>query len=257
MNRAGYDRSLQPLAHRRGFFITGTDTGVGKTVAVAGLAAALREEGISTGVWKPVQSGGQIGSGITDAERLIRAAGLSESPFEICSFSFEAPVAPVLAALPGSPLTLAKIIDSGRSLFHTYDTMIVEGAGGAAVPLTSDDTVTELMAVLGLPALIVARSGLGTVNHTLLTASWLQYCGIQVAGVLLNDGADPLLREDLSVERNACLIERYGGIRVWGRLPAELPEDDPSALASAVRAAIDIPALVTFMNQEAVSAGRL
>jgi len=237
------------LPHRRGLFITGTDTGIGKTIAAAGLAAALRAEGVHTGVWKPVQSGESRGSGRTDAERLARAAGLSERPEEICAFSFEAPLAPAIAAPSEAPLTLDALVESGRALFEAYDTMIVEGAGGAAVPLTDTATVTDLMALLGLPALIVARSGLGTVNHTLLTASWLRRHGVRVAGVLLNDGVGTTADGDASVGRNAELIERYGGIRVWGRLPAGLPEDRPETLAEALRAAVDIEALRAYIGE--------
>ncbi len=240
---------MSALPHRRGLFITGTDTGIGKTVAAAGLAAAFRAEGIHTGVWKPVQSGELPGSGRTDAERLIRAAGLTERPEEVCSFSYEAPLAPAIAAPPKAPLRMDALVESGRALFEAYGTMIIEGAGGAAVPLTDNATVTDLIAVLGMPALVIARSGLGTVNHTLLTVHWLRHHGIRVAGVLLNDGETAMSGGDISVDRNASLIEQYGGIRVWGRLPAGLPGDDPESLANAVRTAVDIQALYAHLEE--------
>jgi dethiobiotin synthetase len=229
------------LPHSKGLFITGTDTGVGKTVATAAIAAALRSEGVKAGVWKPVQSGERRGCGRTDAERLIRAAGLDEQEHEVCALSFDASLAPaVAAAQEGVQLHMNDIVASGQKLFEAYSLMLVEGAGGAAVPLTECETVCDLMERLDMPVLIVARSGLGTVNHTLLTAHMLRGRGIKVAGVLLNDGAVGVADDDDSIRLNASLIEQYGdGLKVLGRLPVAMPENDPDRLASLFKLAVD------------------
>lgn len=225
----------------RGLFVTGTDTGVGKTLMTAALAAALRAEGLDTGVWKPVQSGASIGSGVTDAERLIRDAGMNELPEVVAPFTFEAPLSPFLAAKQaGIRLTLKRIRDAGEPLMKRYESLLVEGAGGVAVPLTEDALVIDLISELRIPALIVARSGLGTINHTLLTASYLCQRKIPIAGVILNDGDHPSLGDDPSTAENAELIERYGGLKVFGRFPRVPEKVSTETLIHIVRTSIQL-----------------
>ncbi|WP_255570786.1 dethiobiotin synthase [Cohnella sp. CFH 77786] len=222
----------------RGLFVTGTDTGVGKTVVTAALAAALRAQGVNAGVWKPVQSGAPIGLGCTDAERLLRASGIGDPPESVAPFTFEAPLAPVLAAKKaGVSLTLEGLIAGGEPLVRRYEALLVEGAGGVAAPLTDRGLVADLIAALGIPALIVARSGLGTINHTLLTAAMLRGRSIPIAGVILNDGGQAFHPgdEDPSVESNAEMIERYGGLKVLGRFPAIRQDVAGDELADVIR----------------------
>ncbi|MVO98383.1 dethiobiotin synthase [Paenibacillus lutrae] len=224
-----------------GLFVTGTDTGVGKTIVTAALAAALRAEGRHAGIWKPVQSGAQLGSGTTDAERLLRYTGIRERPENVASFSFAAPLAPLIAAREANiSVTLKDLVSAGETAARRYETLIVEGAGGAAVPLTEDSLTADLIKVLGLPALIIARSGLGTVNHTALTASYLQQREIPVIGVIMNDGAEAGWDQDPSVATNAELIERISGLRVLGRFPALTGEIHPQVLTDTVRRSIDL-----------------
>ncbi|MBU7314704.1 dethiobiotin synthase [Paenibacillus oleatilyticus] len=225
----------------RGIFVTGTDTGVGKTVITAAIAAALRSEGQNVGVWKPVQSGGLLGKGITDAERLLRGTDISDHPEQVAPFTFAAPLAPALAAVhAGVNLTMAGLLAAGEPLAERYDALLIEGAGGAAVPLTSDALVADLIAELGVPALIVARCGLGTVNHTLLTAAVLRQRGIPVAGVVMNEVDHAISRNDPSTAWNAELIERYGSLRVLGRFPWVSGEATMERLVQAVKQHIDI-----------------
>ncbi|EFM11740.1 dethiobiotin synthase [Paenibacillus curdlanolyticus YK9] len=254
--------SNAPLPHQNGLFITGTDTGVGKTIVTAALAAVLRAErpGLSkeVGVWKPVQSGERMGAGRTDAERLVQAAGLTDAPEELCAYTFEAPLAPAVAArLAGVRLTIEAVIASAIPLFQRYGTMLVEGAGGAAVPLTEKELVADLIVKLGMPALIVARSGLGTVNHTLLTIDKLRSMGVTIAGVVLNDGAATATSscDDPSVNGNAALIEQYSGIPVWGTLPRGLPEHSPAQLAERTRKALDLSALKAALPMAPAAGG--
>jgi dethiobiotin synthase len=227
----------------RGLFITGTDTNVGKTVVTAALAAALRAEGHNLGVWKPVQSGASIGSGETDAERLIQLAGMDESAEAVAPFTFDAPIAPFLAARQaGVNLTLQEICEAGKPLMKRYDSLLVEGAGGIAVPLTKDALVVDLISELRIPALIVARSGLGTVNHTLLTAAYLRQYRIPIAGVIMND-VMPDSNEDLSIFGNKALIESYGGLKVLGRLPHLPSTANPDSLIHIVRETVQLAAV--------------
>ena len=121
----------------RGLFVTGTDTGVGKTVLTAALAASFRAEKLNVGVWKPVQSGALLGNGITDAERLLQGSGIDERPEAVAPFTFEAPLTPLLAAKQaGVTLTMKALISAGEPLNKRYDALLIEGAGGTAVPLT-------------------------------------------------------------------------------------------------------------------------
>ncbi|MGQ7889959.1 dethiobiotin synthase [Paenibacillus sp. WC2504] len=204
----------------RGLFITGTDTGVGKTMVTAAIAAALRADGCQAGVWKPVQSGACLGSGETDAERLLQLTGIKEQPDTVAPYTFEAPLAPMLAArLAGVTLTLQELIAAGKPLIERYDALLIEGAGGVAVPLNEDALIVDLIAELQIPALIVARSGLGTINHTILTAAFLSQYRIPILGVILNDCDDQEIQNDPSVVTNAELIEKYSGLTVLGRFP--------------------------------------
>lgn len=204
----------------RGLFVTGTDTAVGKTVITAAITAMLRAEGMNAGVWKPIQTGAPLGSGLTDAERLIRSTGINEQPGAVAPFTFEAPLAPMLAAKQaGVMLTIKELIAAGLPLTKHYEALLIEGAGGVAVPLTDGTLMVDLIAELRIPALIVARSSLGTINHTLLTASFLQNRGVPIVGVILNDGELTETDDDPSVATNAQLIEQFSGLKVLGRFP--------------------------------------
>jgi dethiobiotin synthetase len=192
----------------RGVFVTGTDTGVGKTLVTAALAVALRARGLDAGIVKPVQSGDG------DAATLKRWAGLEEEPDEIAPYALATPLAPLVAArLEGRELRLEEVAARVRGLAERRQVTIVEGAGGLLVPVGPDWTIGDLAAALGLPLLIVARAGLGTVNHTLLTVSEARRLGLEVAGVVLNG------RGDESEATNTELIESFGDVPVVARIP--------------------------------------
>jgi dethiobiotin synthetase len=223
----------------RGLFITGTDTGVGKTVMTAAIAAVLRAEGLNAGVWKPIQSGAPLGSGVTDSERLLKITGIDELPQAVAPYTFEAPLTPLLAAKQaGVNLTLKELIAAGKPLTKRYDTLLIEGAGGVAVPLTDDALVADLIAELRIPALIVARSCLGTINHTLLTASFLRHRGVPIIGVIMNDGELTEQTHDPSVATNAELIEYYSGLKVLGRFPRLHDDANSETLVHTLRTTI-------------------
>jgi len=220
----------------RGIFVTGTDTDVGKTVVTAAITAMLRAEGLNAGVWKPIQSGARLGSGLTDAERLLKSTEINERPEAVAPFTFEAPLTPMLAAKQaGVTLTLKDLIDAGVPLTKRYEALIIEGAGGVAAPLTDNALIADLISELRIPALIVAHSRLGTINHTLLTASFLQQRGIPIIGVILNDGELIESDEDPSVSSNARLIEQYSGLKVLGRFPNLQGEATSNVLIHTVR----------------------
>jgi dethiobiotin synthetase len=237
----------------KGVFVTGTDTGVGKTQVTAGLAALLqkREQHRSSGqrhgeqlrgdqsrgerestetqvrLWKPVQSGAALGSPEADSCRLLHGSGLPMREADIATHTFEAPVAPWLAArAAGTPLLYRDLVADGKRRLQQGGCLLVEGAGGLFVPLAEEQRMADLAADLELPLLIIARTGLGTVNHTLLTVAAARQAGLQVLGVILNDsqGSAAALSEspaapDQMARDNAFMIERFGEVPVLGILP--------------------------------------
>ncbi len=170
-------------------FITGTDTGVGKTIVAAVLARVLRLRGVDVGVMKPVTSGcdergGQLVS--DDAELLAWAAGV-ECTEDVAPYLLRQPIVPVEAAeLEGTRIDFDRISDCFKRLSAAHQFVIVEGAGGLMVPLNGGLLISDLVKRLELPLLIVARPDLGTINHSLLTCFAAGQMGIEVRGVVVN-----------------------------------------------------------------------
>lgn len=204
----------------RGIFITGTDTGVGKTVVASALARVLRNNGLNVGVMKPVTSGCHEEGGVLhsdDANLLAWGAGIDQVSRDMAPYMLRLPIAPGEAARLEGVLIDFKIIgDSFARLAARHDFLIVEGAGGLMVPLAGELLVADLVRSLSLPILVVARPGLGTVNHTLLTCFCARKLGITVSGVIINNfPAKPGVAEE-SAPR---LISSLAGVPVLGILP--------------------------------------
>ena len=214
-----------------GLFVTGTDTGVGKTVVTGAVALALRARGIDVALAKPIQTGGLASDPNGDAALLAGWLGLPD-PHEICPFSFAPPVAPLVAArMERRALALDDVVDHVRGLASGRDAVMVEGVGGLLVPLGEGWDVADLAGALGLPLLVVARPGLGTVNHTLLTLAAAASRGLGVLGVILNGRGDDA---DASLGTNADLIAELGRVHVLGRTPwLEEPIESDRLLALA------------------------
>jgi dethiobiotin synthase len=201
------------------FFITGTDTGVGKTVSSALLCAAL-----DALYWKPIQTGTREG---TDRNAVIRMARLPQSRALPETYRFAPPVSPHLAARrAGVRIDLQKIrlprIERGENL-------IVEGAGGVLVPVNREHLMVHVMKHLGLPVLLVSRTALGTINHTLLSLAALRSAKLDARGVIL---------VGVRNQENRNAIELYGGVPVLGWIPP-LAKLDRSALLHAFKAHFD------------------
>lgn len=207
-----------------GIFITGTDTGVGKTLVAAALALHLKKRGLSVGVMKPIETGCSAGKeSRSDAARL-RSIIESEEPLgAICPYSFELPVAPLTAAqLNDQPINLDTIRKIYRLLSSRYEWMVVEGVGGVYVPITTRDNVMDLVKQLRLPVVIVGRSGLGGINHALLTIEALQRNRIPLLALVLNRTIP--VRSDLAraQERSTvAILRKQSGVPVLGPLPYE------------------------------------
>lgn len=206
----------------RGIFIAGTDTDVGKTVVTGFLARTLRgrhsELDKPVGVWKPVQSGAPSADAEeSDSGRLQKLAGLKVDARTLNGVNYALPLAPWMAARRvGQVVPYATLVEeSMRRLEEQF--CFVEGAGGVHVPLTADHTVLDMMQELELPVLVVARPGLGTVNHTVLTVEAIRARGLQVIGVILN-GVRPDMDEQ-AIQENIEMIERFGQVAVLGQVP--------------------------------------
>lgn len=179
---------MEPL---KGIFVTGTDTDVGKTYVSSIILRELREAGFSVGASKPACSGAVLEEGEprwADLDQLAEAAGISDIDL-ICNQRFQAPLAPPVAArLEDSQTDLLAMQESLLAWESRSDIVVVEGVGGLLCPLTEQKSVADFAAWAGFPLLIVARLGLGTINHTLLTIEAATRRGLAVTGVVLNDG---------------------------------------------------------------------
>ena len=190
----------------RGLFVTGTDTNVGKTVVSAALLHRYRGR-LPLRYWKPIQTGIEQDD---DTASVARLGSCADGELFTSGVRLERPVSPHLAArLSGRRIDLQPLVDCVHAE-PASSRFIVEGAGGALVPVNDQDLMADLMIGLALPALIVARSSLGTINHTLLTTEALRRRSIQIAGVVL-------VGEPNADNRDA--IERYGGVVVLGEMP--------------------------------------
>jgi len=205
----------------RGYFITGTDTGVGKTFVTSLIVKALTDAGIDTGVMKPVETGCVVKNGRLmpkDALLLKESSGANDPLDIINTYRFAPPLAPNIAArLKGIGIDMRKIKDCYKTLSKVHDVVLVEGAGGLLAPLTDSKTMADLALFLKLPLIIVAPSRIGVINHTLLTVEYARTNGIPVKGIVLNNPVAP--KKDPSRGFNRVEIERLTGAPVWGELP--------------------------------------
>ena len=207
---------------KRGCFITGTDTGVGKTFVARAIAGALARNGVDVGVMKPVESGCATRDGRlipADALALKEAAGATDPIDAINPHKFAAPVAPNIAArLEGKEIDLLIIKKLYGELSARHDLMIVEGAGGLLSPVTDSKSAADLAALLNLPLIIITPSTLGCINHTLLTLRAAQEANLSVLGVILNHPA-PLDPANRSTQYNLEEIKRLAGVAMLGEVP--------------------------------------
>lgn len=193
-----------------GLFVTGTDTGVGKTFVASALATALRARGRRVGVVKPVETG--VVCEPEDALALRAAAGDPAPLDDVCPYRLRAPLAPAVAArLEGVRIDVDHLVALIERRSREVDVLLVEGAGGLLVPIAGRITWAELAARLALPLLIVAANRLGTVNHCALTARAAATAGLRVHGFVLSQ---PTPQTDESAATNADTIASLTGLPV-------------------------------------------
>jgi dethiobiotin synthetase len=209
--RQNFRKNLSP----RGLFITGTDTGVGKTIVAAGLVASLRHSGFDIGVMKPVETGFSLRS--SDAVFLKKMAGVKDSLDSICPYRLKHPLSPFTAAkIENVSIRFERIARAYEGLLQNHQALLVEGAGGLLVPITREKMMADLALYLKLPVLIISRTGLGTINHTLLSVEAAKQRGVEVAGVIFNHLGP---RRGLAERTNPSIIRHFSDVPILGEIP--------------------------------------
>lgn len=212
-----------PLPRAKGLFVTGTDTDVGKTLVAGTIARCLRRQSKRVEVFKPVATDcrpmrGDLVS--ADAEFLAACADSVRSLSEISPVRYKAALAPnVAAGLAGEPVDLDAVFATYADLTEDCDAIIVEGIGGLLCPITDEFCVAHLAKMMDLPIVIVARAGLGTINHTLLTIHAARSAGLAIAGVVVNRYM--LDSTDAAMQTNPHQIEQRGKVPVLALVPDE------------------------------------
>jgi dethiobiotin synthetase len=216
----------------RGVFVTGTDTGVGKSIVAAAICAWLVSRGEGVAAFKPVVTGlddEPRGDWPPDHELLASAAGGRVTADRVTPYTFGPPLSPHFAAeLSGRTIEAARIREAAGAAAEGADALVCEGVGGLLVPLTPDYSVRDLAVDLGLPLVVAARTGLGTISHSLLTVEAARATGLTVAAVVMtpwSESPQPI------EESNRRTVERIAGVPVCG-----LPVTEPSRLAAAAEA---------------------
>ena len=224
----------------RGLFVTGTDTGVGKTLVACEIVRRLRARGLGPGVLKPIETGVGPG-GPEDCLALFDAAGLESGIAEVCPQQFALPAAPnVAAAAEGRKVDLQAIDRAVDRVTAAHECVIFEGAGGLLVPICDGFTMADLALRYGLPLVVVCRAALGTLNHTRLTLEVAASRGLTVAGLVISHSGGTPSEADIA---NLEDLRQNPGVPFAGELPYvvpgnRVPED-----------ALDIDLLLRAMSQ--------
>jgi len=203
---------VEHIKKNKGIFITGTDTDVGKTVATFVFGVLLQKQNVNVGVMKPVQCAGE------DAQFLKTKLNLSDPLKTINPYFAPEPLSPNIAfARQKRPIHIKNIKSIYKQLTMQHDIVLVEGAGGLMVPLKKDYFMVDLIKDLDLDVIIVARLGLGTINHTLLTVRQVREAGLNVRGVVFNESRKK--KNGIPELTNPEIIRKYGKVKILGTIP--------------------------------------
>ncbi len=228
----------------KGFFIAGTDTGVGKTIVAGAMIKALSFLGHRVGAMKPVESGCCRKGDVlvpSDGIFLKQTAHMDEPISIVTPCCFESPLAPMPASeIEQKKVDVGEIKRSFKDLSARYSAMIVEGLGGLMVPISKDYYLVDMAGEFGLPLLLVARPGLGTINHTMLSVICAVKEGLEVAGVIINYSSPP--DGGLAEKTNPGLLARICPAPIIGIFPYLSSLDEDSLTKTAIKN-LDIEAL--------------
>jgi dethiobiotin synthetase len=199
-------------------FITGTDTDVGKTVVTAGIAAVMQSLGYETGVYKPIQSGCINRNGFYISPDLLFIKSIDPNIKIKSTYSFLNAVSPALASkIENIEIKTDEILFDYNFMKEVNDFVAVEGAGGLLCPISDELYILDIIKLLNLPVVIVAKPDLGTINHTLLTIQAAKNNGLKVKGVIIN--RFPLNTDDIAIKTAPEYISRLSGVEILGILP--------------------------------------
>ena len=205
----------------KGYFITGTDTGVGKTLVAGGLAALYKNKGLNVGVMKPVATGCKLVNNrlVSDDAIFLKLSAEVEDEYELINpVSLEQPLAPTVAArLSNTKIDTDKINTAYDTLCERHEYMIVEGIGGLLVPIDEYYFVVDMAEEMELPLIVVCRSTLGTINHTLLTVSYARQHGLEVKGIIVNESTENC--DAVVKNTNTEEIKRLTDLPIIGTIP--------------------------------------
>ncbi len=244
----------------KGFFITGTDTGVGKTVIAAALVKAIGLLGYSVCGMKPIETGCAKSEfrvqssefGVkdrvlipTDGMFLREIAGTDDSIDLVTPITFENPLAPMVASdIEGTIVDIDKIQKAYKELSKKYDVVIIEGIGGLLVPIKKDYFVLDLAKDFGLPLIVVSRPGIGTLNHTMLTVSYAIKEGLNVAGIIINYSQPP--EDTLAEDTNPEVMKQISPVPLIGIFPY-LEDMESGTIEKAVVKNLDIEIIKKYL----------
>ena len=228
----------------KAYFITGTDTGVGKTAITAGLAGAMRKLGVNVGVMKPIATGiaKKTGFKSLDVEILAEASGTKDSEDLINPVFLPIPTSPydatkLLSLQIDMPLVLTKF----TKLLSIHDVLLVEGIGGVMTPITKKFFVADMIKTMGIETIIVTRSTLGTLNHTVMTNNMCKNYDIKVKGLIVNNFDE----KGSAAEKNAPItLHEITGLDILGVVPYIKDYNRIDAMITVIEKKIDVKSLI-------------
>jgi dethiobiotin synthetase len=227
-------------------FITGTDTGVGKTFFACGLARVLKSYGYNVGVMKPVETGCVMADGTLypeDAWRLKEASGCAETIDRICPYRLPEPLAPSIAAeRAGVRIDIDRLLSVLEAIKSAHDITIIEGAGGLMVPLLPSYTFADFAGVAKLPVIVVAANKLGVINHLLLSLEHASCRGLTLLGYILNRLSN---EPSLAAETNREVLLGLTGVSCLGELPFQRSGTE---VGNVVEAELDLGIIELFLG---------
>ena len=229
----------------KAYFITGTDTGIGKTAITAGLAGSMRKLGVNVGVMKPIATGIPQKTGLksSDIAILADASGTKDSEDLINPVFLPIPTSPYDATkLLSLPVDMPLILTKFTKLLSTHDILLVEGIGGVMTPITKNFFVADMIKAMGIETIIVTRATLGTLNHTMMTYQLCKDYGIKVKGLVINNFDE----KGTTAEKNAPVtLHETTGLNILGVVPFIKNYNKIDTMIETVGKKIDVNALIS------------
>jgi len=229
----------------KAYFITGTDTGVGKTSITAGLAGSMRKLGVNVGVMKPIASGipQKTGFKSSDVDIIVEASQTKDSEDLINPVFLPIPTSPYDATkLLSLPVDMPLILTTFTKLLSIHDVLLVEGIGGIMTPITKNFFVADMIKVMGIETIIVTRATLGTLNHTMMTYQLCKDYGIKVKGLVINNFDE----KGTAAEKNTPItLHEITGLDILGVVPFIKDYNKIDAMIEMVGKKVDVKSLIS------------